>query len=72
MYLSTTQLERMDQEQVRAHLLFDALKKFSTSERYDDQLTPYDILRQTIDEAYECGYIHGSNDDETFEKILTK
>lgn len=69
MHLSTTQVERMDQEQVRVHLIFDALKKFSTRENYDNQLTPYDILLQTIDEAYECGYIHGSN-DEVSEKNL--
>lgn len=65
MYLNATQVERMDQEQIRAHLLFDALKKFSTTEKYDDQLTPYDILRQTIDEAYECGYIHGSSEEDS-------
>lgn len=62
MELSYKEMEVLDQEQLRARLLYIALNKLSTKADETSCLTPYDVLKEAIDEAYECGYVHGTSD----------
>lgn len=60
MSLAFQEMVQLDQEQLRSKLLYLAIRRLNQVD-YDTQPeNPYDILRQTIDDAYECGYLHGA------------